>query len=91
MPLVIDVRNDDEFDSGHVAGALNIPPEKFMAKELIAELSDVNKDEQVILYCRTGSRSNVVAHIMADLGFTNVINGINQGHVEQMLRTREPA
>lgn len=88
MPIVIDVRNDDEFKSGHVAGALNIPPEKFMARASVPELADVDMDEQIILYCRTGSRSNVVAHIMADLGFTNVVNGINQGHVEQMLGTR---
>lgn len=88
MTIVIDVRNDDEFKSGHVKGALNIAPERFLASTLPEMLTDIDKDEQIILYCRTGSRSNVVAHILTDAGFGNVINGINQGHVEQMLRIK---
>lgn len=85
MVLILDVRNDYEFASGHVKGAINIPPDKFMQGKIPAELKNIAKDDQIILYCKTGSRSNVVANIMKDMGFTNIINGINQGHVEKMI------
>ena len=59
---------------------------KFMSGDLPLELADTPKDEEVILYCVSGSRSNVVAHVMRSLGFTNITNGINQGQVERRLR-----
>ncbi len=78
--VVIDVREKDEFATGHVKGALNIPPLKLMkgAKQLVG----VPKDANIIVYCRTGSRSSVAAHILHDLGYTNVTNGINKEQVE---------
>lgn len=77
---VIDVREPKEFKSGHVAGALNIPPDQLMngAKQL----TDLPKDSNIIVYCRTGSRSNVARNILSDLGFTNITNGINKEQVE---------
>ena len=77
---VIDVREHDEYASGHVAGAINIPP-----SELINgtdKLKDIPKDADIILYCRTGSRSNVSKNIMQEMGYTNLINGINRQQVE---------
>jgi phage shock protein E len=65
---------------GHVEGAINIPPNKLMAGA--EKLQDVPKDTELILYCRTGSRSAVSMNILQDMGYTNVINGINKDHVK---------
>lgn len=78
--LIIDVREDYEYASDHVDGAINIPPHKLMAGA--AELSEVPKDTQIILYCRSGARSAMSMNILRSQGFTNLINGINQDHVE---------
>jgi phage shock protein E len=78
--VIIDVREPFEFMMGHVDGALNIPPQKLMAGA--KQLSDVPKDTKVIVYCRSGSRSAVAMNILHDLGYTNVINGINKDQVK---------
>lgn len=77
--IIIDVREPEEYASGHVEGALNIPPTKLMGD--LRELDGVPKDTELILYCRTGSRSNVAMHILQSKGYTNLINGINQDQV----------
>ncbi len=79
-PIIIDVREPFEYMMGHVKGALNIPPSDLMkgAKKLVG----VAKDAQLILYCRTGSRSNAAIQILQGLGYTNMINGINKQQVE---------
>ncbi len=79
--LIIDVREPFEFTSGHVDGALNIPPTELMAGA--TQLQDVPKDTELVLYCRTGSRSNVAIQILQQLGFTNLVNGINADHVKK--------
>jgi rhodanese-related sulfurtransferase len=78
--VIIDVREPDEFASGHVKGALNIPPSKLMSGA--KKLKDIPKDAPIIVYCRTGSRSNTSAHILQGLGYTNITNGINKEQVE---------
>lgn len=82
---IIDTRSPMEYSSGHVEGAVNIPPDQFMQGSLPKELQGIAKDEEIILYCLSGSRSNVVKHILGQYGYTNVTNGINRGHVEKML------
>lgn len=77
---VIDVREPEEYQSGHVNGALNIPPSELMTGA--EQLADLPKDREIIVYCRTGSRSNVAMNILGTLGFTNVTNGINKDQVE---------
>lgn len=77
---VIDVREASEYESGHVAGALNIPPAQLM--QGAAQLRNVPKDSNIIVYCRTGSRSNVAKHILQSLGYANITNGINKEQVE---------
>lgn len=79
--VIIDVREPFEFIMGHVKGAINIPPNKLMSGP--KELFDIPKDTEIILYCRTGSRSAVSANIMKSMGYTNITNGINRGHIEQ--------
>jgi phage shock protein E len=66
--VVVDVREPFEFAEGHVRGALNIPPDRLM--------------NGATVYCRTGSRSNVAMHLLGQLGYTNIKNGINKDQVE---------
>ncbi len=83
--LIIDTREPFEFDSSHVEGAVNIPPAHFMTGEIPKELADLKKETAIIVYCRSGARSNTVGHILRQHGFTNVTNGINEGRVKQLL------
>lgn len=78
--MIIDVREPFEFKTGHVKGAINIPPNKLISGA--KELSGVPKDTELILYCRSGSRSAVSANILKSMGYTNIINGINKDQVE---------
>lgn len=84
--LIIDVREPFEYESGHAQGAVNIPPASLMANP--RELKDVDKDTEIIVYCRTGSRSNASIEILKQMGFTNLINGINAEHVEKNYPTQ---
>ena len=77
--LIIDVREPEEFARGHVDGAINIPPAEIMQGP--DQLRDVAKDTELILYCVSGSRSNVSKQILESQGFTNVVNGINKDQV----------
>lgn len=78
--VFIDVREPFEFATGHVKGAINIPPEKLIAGA--KELNDLPKDIEIVLYCRSGSRSNASIHILQQMGYTNLVNGINKDHIE---------
>ena len=78
--MIIDVREPEEFTKGHVQCAINVPPGDIM--QGAAALKDVPKDTEIILYCVSGSRSNVSKQILESQGFTNVINGINKDQVQ---------
>lgn len=78
--MYIDVREPFEFAMGHVKGAVNIPPSKLMAGA--EKLNGVPKDTELVLYCLSGSRSNASMQILKDMGFTNLVNGINKSHVK---------
>lgn len=78
--VIIDVREPDEYRSGHVEGAPNIPPSQLMSGA--AQLDHLPKDSNIIVYCRTGSRSDVAMNILSSLGFKNVTNGINKEQVQ---------
>lgn len=79
--IIIDVREPYEYAMGHVEGALNLPPAALMAGAKM--LADTPKDAEIILYCRSGARSNASMHYLRQMGFTNLTNGINQAHVEK--------
>lgn len=78
--LIIDVREPAEYSSGHVEEAINIPVSQLRAGS--QELRDVAKDTEIITYCRSGHRAGVAANILTSLGYSNVVNGINQQHIE---------
>lgn len=71
---LIDVRTPEEYATGHIAGSINIPVE-----EIGARLGEISQDEPVVLYCRSGNRSNQAAQILDGAGFTGVydLGGIN--------------
>jgi len=84
--VIIDTREDFEYQQSHVDGAINLSPAKFMGGEVPAELTDIAKDTEIIVYCRSGQRSNTVAQILRMHGFSNIVNGVNEHHVAKRLR-----
>ena len=84
--VFIDVREPFEYEAGHVEGAINLPPAAMMAGA--QAISHLPKDTPLVLYCISGSRSNASMHILRQLGFTNLINGINRQQVEAKYRKR---
>ena len=67
--IILDTREQDEFDSGHIPGAILIPYTEIENKaiELIPD-----KDKLILVYCRSGRRSKIAAESLAKLGYTNV-------------------
>ena len=74
--IIVDVRRQDEYDSGHIAGAILIPNESIGTSQP-EQLKDLN--QIILVYCRTGNRSKQAAQKLADMGYTNVyeFGGIN--------------
>jgi len=52
------------------------------------ELIELPRDDEIILYCRSGMRSNTVGHILRQHGFTNIVNGVNENHVAKLIGER---
>lgn len=77
--IIVDVREPEEYERLHVEGAINMPPSEIMAGA--PQLVDTPKDSEIILYCVSGSRSNVATNILHTQGFTNLINGVNAQQV----------
>lgn len=67
--VVVDVRRQDEYDAGHIPGAILIPNES-IEDERPEELPDL--DQVILVYCRTGNRSKQAAQKLFDMGYTNV-------------------
>ena len=71
MPhIILDVRTKAEYDSGHIPGAICIPNETIGSTD-IPELPD--KDQLILVYCRSGNRSKQAAGKLAKLGYTNIV------------------
>ena len=68
--IILDVRRPDEFNEGHIPGAVNIPNENIGTAE-IPELSD--KNQLILVYCRSGRRSKEAAEKLVKLGYTNIV------------------
>ena len=67
--VIIDARTQPEYDEGHIPGAVLIP-EYEIATRAEKELSD--KDQLILVYCRSGRRSKIAAEELVKLGYTNV-------------------
>ena len=74
--ILLDVREQNEFDEGHIPGAILIPYTEIDAK---AEEFLPDKEAQILVYCRSGRRSKIASESLANLGYTNVkeFGGIN--------------
>lgn len=66
--LLVDVRTPEEFASGHIPGAVNIPVQALGGR--MGELGA--KDQSLVLYCRSGARSGHAATMLREAGFTAV-------------------
>lgn len=69
--ILLDVRTEDEYDEGHIPGAINIPNEEIGATAP-DELPDT--DQTILVYCRTGRRSREAAEKLARLGYSHVMD-----------------
>ena len=70
-PLVLDVRTQGEFNSGHIKGAKRIPVQELASR--VSELQ-AHKDKEIFIYCRSGNRSTVAAEILTEAGFRKLSN-----------------
>jgi rhodanese-related sulfurtransferase len=68
--IILDVRRPDEFAAGHIPNAINVPNESIGTDE-IPELPD--KDQLIMVYCRSGRRSKEAAEKLIKLGYTNIV------------------
>ena len=68
--IILDVRRPDEFAAGHIPNAINVPNESIGTSE-IPELPD--KNQLIMVYCRSGRRSKEAAEKLVKLGYTNIV------------------
>ena len=68
--IILDVRRPDEFAAGHIPGAINVANESIGTDE-IPELPD--KDQLIMVYCRSGRRSKEASAKLVKLGYTNIV------------------
>ena len=66
---VIDVRTEAEWKTGHLEGALHIE-----WQDILKISSDIQKDEEIYLYCRSGNRSGKATKILLEAGYINAKN-----------------
>ena len=67
--VILDTRAQEEYDEGHIPGAILIPHDEIMEK---AEAVLTDKDQLILVYCRSGRRSKIAAEALVDLGYTNI-------------------
>ena len=72
--ILIDVRSSQEYNEKHIDGAININVEDILNRDgaLIYDNSEIGFNKTIIVYCRSGSRSNTAANKLIELGYTNV-------------------
>ena len=78
--VIIDVRTPNEFRSGHVEGAINLPIDD-LTESSIDKI--VRKDQPVVLYCKSGGRSKTAANRLRNWGYQDVYNLKTQSRVEK--------
>ncbi len=67
--IILDVRSQSEYDEGHIPGAILIPNTEIEER---AEESLPDKDQLILVYCRSGRRSKLAAETLVELGYTNI-------------------
>ena len=82
--ILLDVRTPEEFESGHLPGALNI---NIMGHEFHEQIEDLDREREYFVYCKAGGRSSNACRYMETQGFSklhNLVGGITawNGDVE---------
>ena len=67
--VILDTREQYEFDEGHIPGAVLLPYDQVNEK---AESMLPDKDQLILVYCRSGRRSKIAAEALVELGYTNI-------------------
>ena len=67
--VILDVRTQEEYEEGHIPGAILIPDFEIEAK---AEDVLTDKDQMILVYCRSGRRSKLAAQSLVELGYTDI-------------------
>ena len=67
--VILDVRTQEEYDQGHIPGAIVISHEEIAEK---AEDVLTDKEQLILVYCRSGRRSKLAAEALVELGYTNI-------------------
>lgn len=78
--MLVDVRTPGEFSSGSVKGAINIPLE-----QIESQLSKFKGKKNIVVFCRSGSRSSQAKSILEKNNFQNVINGGTWQNVNEVV------
>lgn len=68
--IILDVRTEEEYEAGHIPGAICVPNES-IGEEEVDELPD--KEQLILVYCRSGIRSKQAAKKLAALGYGNIV------------------
>ncbi len=68
--ILLDVRTRQEYEQGHIPGAICVPNEAIGSEEIPAL---PHREQLILVYCRSGNRSKQAAQKLADLGYTNVV------------------
>lgn len=74
--IILDVRSESEYKEGHLSNSILIPVDELESK---AENLLKEKEQKILIYCRSGNRSSKAAEILSKLGYTNIYDfgGIN--------------
>ena len=67
--IILDTRAQNEYDEGHIPGAIVIPHDEILDK---AESVLTDKDQLILVYCRSGRRSKLASEDLVKLGYTNI-------------------
>jgi rhodanese-related sulfurtransferase len=67
--VILDTRTREEYDQGHIPGAIQISHDEITEK---AEEVLTDKDQLILVYCRSGRRSKIAAEALVELGYTNI-------------------
>jgi rhodanese-related sulfurtransferase len=87
--VLLDVRTVDEFEEGHIRGALHIPHDQL--GDRLAELA-AHREHEIVLYCRSGRRVGLAAEVLAAAGFEKLahLDGDMIAWLEQDLPVERP-
>ena len=69
---LVDVRTSEEYEAGHIDGALNF--NIIDSKTFVQQIENLSKDEPVYLYCKMGGRSSRAADLLKEKGFTTIFD-----------------